>query len=180
MSSSGRNELVKIDEKVGSFSSPALVFNSIPQNFRALFVEGTLRSAIGAIVGNYVLYVNGDGGGNYCSQKTDAQAAGITAAEGITTAGLAMGYVAGNSGVTAGLASSMKLDIPEYTNNKFKTFHWENFGLYGTALTSQMILTVAGGVWKNTAAITSLDFRTSTGTDNWTPESRLTLWGLPA
>jgi hypothetical protein len=162
------NTFVKIATvTVGSGGASTIDFTSIPQTYTdlKLIFSGRLTNAVDV----YSLYPTFNGSGSSFSSKRFI--ASGTSRSSDTTGRLA-GLVQGTS-YTASIFGSLEMYIPNYTSSANKSFSvddvTENNG-------SAAYMNLLGGLWSNTAAITSISIGPSAGT--LAQYSTATLYGI--
>lgn len=160
-------------QTVGATSVATITFNNIPQTFTDLqvLVSGRLNNAA-AQTGFYV-YFNGSNTAVY--SDTYLQGSGSTAASSRESNNVAAIQVqTPANAATANTFGNSSLYIPNYAGSNFKS--WITDGVAeNNASTAYSNLTA--GLWRNTAAITSLSL-TSYGNGDWLQYSTFTLYGI--
>jgi hypothetical protein len=151
-------------------------FYNIPQTYTHLQMRVTARGTrAGAPSDLSYVRFNGDFGTSYNSHALRADGSSIAAA---AWTGTSFMYMADSSlpdaSSTANVFGSQVWDILDYTNtNKFKSvkmiFGWDANGSGHTG--------IASGLWRNTAAITSIDGG-GTANSNNAQYSRFDLYGI--
>ena len=141
-------------------------FTSIPGTYTHLRL--TYQGQVNAGYGNLFLRFNADTGANYDYQTMDGVGATASAGQTFATNYISIGLI----GVTVGGGT---IDIPNY---KATTLNKVAIGLgfmkYGTS-SGNMIALNHGGSWRNSSAITQLDFTTDSA--NFTAGTVVTLFG---
>jgi hypothetical protein len=174
----GTSAMKKIGEQAGSGGSAALVISSIPGTYRGLYVECKLRADVSAASNvTITLYINSDGSGNYNYQDVQVITSGVSASEARSAAGIFLGH-APDSTAPANSYGALRFWLPNYAGAHHKVVEAENYCYYVNSASGQ-IGHHSKGQWMNTAAITSIDIRSS-GTGLWSSASLMTLWGVPA
>ena len=170
-------------------SSPqgVITLGSIPQTYKHLQVRITGRtSRSDYTIEDINLQMNGDTGSNYTWHRMYSNPSVPTGGTATTAASTSATYI-NSVGIMATAASSTYMvggaiiDILDYTNtNKYKTVK----SITGTDLNQEQNSTgvsgfteLMGGNWMNTAAITSLSFSPTTGTNIIAP-THIALYGI--
>jgi hypothetical protein len=155
---------------LGSAQS-VITFSSISQSYTDLVLKISGLESTGS--GNwYTITFNGDTGANYSTTRIRSQ--GDTVSTGRTSNATSL-YDDGFSfalGVTANSHGNSEIYIPNYTANASKTSY-----LYNTTI-GQTFLTSVSGLWRNTAAITSITITTGFGSYNSVAGSSFYLYGI--
>ena len=157
---------------VGSGGSSSITFSSIPSTFTHLQVRSISRDGTGSGTfdngGN--LTFNGDTGSNYAWHALYGQGSTASATATINTNRVL--FITADSGSTANVFTAGVLDILDYTNtNKYTTTRQ----LMGEDLNGSGGLYFISGLWRNTAAITSI---TITSTNTYAQYSSFALYGI--
>jgi hypothetical protein len=153
---------------VGSGGASSVTFSSIPSTYTHLQLRGRCSNAYGSGNSNVSVYANSD----------------------TTTTNYYSHYLYGN-GSSAGASSSANslqtfqasgsstypsvfvLDLLDYTNtNKYKTFRT----LSGYDANGSGLMALTSALWKNTAAVSSLQFVAEDG--NWNAGTTFALYGI--
>lgn len=155
--------MIVIDEEVMASDAASVTFSAIPGTYRHLRVVFQCATASAAFI---LLRFNGDSGTNYDSQMLECHGATVTASAST-----------GNSFITTGFSNSATLgmsgtvDIPGYARTSFSHKH------------ARALAGMAGeywydnhGIWKSSAAITSVTFAPNTG--DFKAGTVFTLYGL--
>jgi hypothetical protein len=144
-----------------------ITFSSISGSYSHLLIVGTCRTDRANANDYLALRFNSDTGSNYDDYKWDTAGNGVNNAVNRLTAA----YVTGDS-ATAGRAGSFQIWIPDYART---TFHKN---VTGTSVSANNPNAAAyGGLWRNTAAITTIDLLPEVGT-NFKTGSVATLYGI--
>ena len=135
-------------------TATTISFTSIPGTYThlRLIYQGKVTSGYG----NFFLRFNADTGANYDLQTMDG--VGATASAGQT---FATNYI--SMGLIGGIVGGGTIDIPNYKGTTLdKIAIGQGYMTYGTS-SGQMIVLNHGGRWRNTSAITQLDFTCDAG-----------------
>ena len=152
-------------------SSNTITFSSIPSTYKHLQIRGLLKNTNGGAYDDPTyLQFNGDTGSNYNYHSVYGNGSGANAFNGSGTQIVAYGTPANNFTDIWGAAI---IDILDYTDtNKNTTTRWMNaFDANGSGS-----INFASGLWRNTAAVTSISLITSGG--NWANYSSFALYGI--
>lgn len=153
---------------VGSGGAPSVTFNTIPSTYKHLQIR-----AIAKAVNNdqgYFLQINGDTAANYNTHYMFGTGSGTpTSASNNTWGGIDVAVTSSSN------FSGMVIDILDYSDiNKNKTVRT----LSGNDNNGSGYIFFSSGLWRNTAAITSLTIRELLGGGNITEYSSFALYGI--
>lgn len=143
--------------------NPRVVFSSIPATYTDLQIVGCFMGSVEAYVG---VQFNGDTGTNYSSTFWANRDAGKQSTN----------RIAGGPtySATANDTCAVLIDINSYAQtNKYKTARVRN----ASAGADSVIF--SEGVWRNTAAISSIDIWSQTG-NNYAAGTSISLYGIKA
>jgi hypothetical protein len=140
-----------LSETVLSASQPDITISNLPQSYRDLSIQVIARCD-NAAVQNLLLRLNGDASTNY-----DWDQEGSTAGAATAQTGIRVGVVPG-TGVTANRAQGGSITIPAYTGTTFQKVVTSQF--YRPDNNSAE---PGAGLWKNTAAVTSITLVAAAG-----------------
>jgi len=157
---------------VGSTASTTIDFTSIPNNYTDLMLLCSLRTNSGGASSSVTLRFNSDTGTNY--KDKSLYGSGVVVFVGSDIYGTDEIYSGEASGDTS-LFSVTKVYIPNYAGNKYKVVQIES-GQEDNQTTAYTFL--GCGVWKNTAAITSISFRITSAGAGFPQYSTATLYGI--
>lgn len=167
--------MTKIDEVVLGAAAADITFSAIPATYRHLKVVFSGRGAAASSSRELRVRFNGDAGGNYDRESlrgNDTTAAAFTSAGGTYIGGM---EIAGDS-APAGRVGAVSIDIPDYRGTTFhKALLATCFAARGTTGPDLFVFTI-GGLWRSTAAITSVTLLLETG--NFMAGSVATLYGM--
>lgn len=162
----------------GTGSSDSITFSSIPAGYTHLQIRGIATVNYNSVdFGGVGIRFNGDSATNYSRhQLVSFRSAGVDYAQ--------SGGIANTAYTNAGIAylkisqsivGASIIDILDYNNtNKYKTVR----GLSGAEWNTAGGLMLGSGVWRSTAAVTSVTVFGQNG--NFGTESRFTLYGIKA
>jgi hypothetical protein len=155
-------------QTVGAGGASAITFNNIPQTFTDLMVVHSIRDSNSGAEHQYISF-NGSGA-NFSNTVVFGNGAAATSQRRTDNLLLSTNQ---SAATTANTFNSLQMYIPNYIGSNFKSFVMdcvtENNGT--TAYPS-----LTAGLWRSTAAITSLTF-TSAGT-LYVQHSTFTLYGI--
>jgi len=156
---------------VGTATS-TMTFTSIPATFTHLQIRGMLNGTASGTFGNARMGFNSDSGANYSSHNMYGYASATGAQSEVS--GNRMYYQVYTSlASTSSYVGVTVIDILDYANtNKYKTVR----SLNGIEFNTDGSLRFASGNWRNTAAITSIEFVIDSG--NFNVGSTLALYGI--
>lgn len=168
--------VTRIGQVVADGTSSTMDFQNIAGTYSSLQLVFWGRSSLAAVTDTLYMRFNNDSGANYdwANNRSNNSAVSSTF-QAADTNGIAIAVITGATG-TASLAASAVADIPSYAATAFyKTATIVNQEQHGvTAGTAN--LTIFGGTWHNTAAITRVTVRTASA--NIVSGSIATLYGL--
>lgn len=155
-------------------ASPAasITFSAIPGTYDSLQL---ILDCTGTAAGSPTLSVrfNGDTGANYNWQLLTGFDTTVQASASATATSMVIGSVAGSSSL---FPAMLKMLIPNYINTaKYKGATGTSYVNHTTAIGDGRSRTF-GGTWRNTGALTSLDFILSSG--NFATGSVISLYGI--
>ena len=155
---------------VGSGGSASIDFADIPQIYTDLLLVSSLRTSAAVNYQTNRMTINGSS--SNMTVKNVYGAGGSVGSAGITTYLLA-GYTLGSS-ATANTFSSHNMYIPNYSNSVYKSFNSESAAANNSG--TNYVLDFSGGLWSQTAAITSIQLTTENG--NFMQYSSASLYGI--
>lgn len=150
----------------------SIVLSSISGSYRHLHLRvaggtDTVAPELG------LLQLNADTGANYNSVRNDNTGTAFDGAAAAAATSIALGYIADPS---TNIATSIGLWINDYARTQWwKTVDWQGSGSYTNTAVGTRIK-VGAGIWRNTAAVTSLTLSLATG--NWAIGTVATLYGV--
>ena len=169
------NTYVAIATVTVSTSAPTTIeFNTIPTTYTDLLVKLSVRTSKGSVSDSLGIYFNGSSTG-YTTRSIVGN--GSTATSGFDT-GYTDAYVGESNadGATASTFSNQEIYIPNYQSSNNKSFFVDSVAENNA--TQGYNQTIAG-VWANTAAITSVRFRTFNTTNRtFNQYTTATLYGI--
>jgi len=171
------NSYESIATYVISSSTSSVTFSSIPSTFKHLQVRCFMKNTTGGTdpwAYSLQAYLNGDTTvGNYAYHRIRSDDGGSVVSDGGANGISYLGFIPGD-GVASVFTSSL-IDIIDYANtNKNKTFRAIN-GSNNNG-TNNGFMGFQSQLWKNTAAVNSLELRTSGG--NFAQYSHFALYGI--
>jgi hypothetical protein len=169
------NTYVAIATVTVSTSAPTTIeFNTIPTTYTDLLVKLSVRTSKGSVSDSLGIYFNGSSTG-YTTRSIVGN--GSTATSGTDT-GYTDAYVGESNadGATASTFSNQEIYIPNYQSSNNKSFSVDSVAENNA--TQGYNQTIAG-IWANTAAITSVRFRTFNTTNRtFNQYTTATLYGI--
>lgn len=156
---------------VGATSQATIDFSSIPATYTDLLVLCSLRNATASTAQNGWIKFNGSATG-YAYKYLDGNGAAASSGADDAATRIYIGQVDG-ANATASTFANIFIYIPNYASANYKSVLIE--GVQETNATTAYA-TASGGLWSNTAAITSISLETTAG--NYTQYSTATLYGI--
>jgi hypothetical protein len=141
-------------QTIGS-TAGGITFNNIPQTFTDLkIVVSTRDNNAGHIDGNIVRF-NGDTGANYST--TILYGSGTNAYSYRNSGATYIDYIAVNGNTsTANTFSNWEVYMPNYTSANFKQVNIDGVSENNSTTNDQQRQVLTAGLWRSTAAITSI------------------------
>ena len=157
---------------VGSGGAANITFSSIPSTYKHLQVR-VLAQDDTTSVGNLILQLNSDTGSNYTRHFITADGASVSASGSTAQTSIIAGQIYGNtpSSSIMGIAIWDITDYASTTNNKTVR------AIGGYDANGSGNIRLASGLWLNTAAITSIQLKTSGG-GAFSSSSIFSLYGI--
>lgn len=135
-------------------TASTISFTSISSSYTNLRL--TYQGKVTSGYGNFFLRFNADTGANYDYQTMDGVGASASPSQTFATNYISVGLI-------GGVVGGGTIDIPNYKGSTLnKVAIGQGYMLYGTS-SGQMIVLNHGGRWRNTSAITQLDFTCDAG-----------------
>lgn len=153
-----------------SASATSISFFSIPQTYNHLKLIGYMRGMSPVSFAVAGIRLNGDGGGNYHTQRVRASGSTVSSFENFSLTYWQVDIPGANP--TAGLYGTFEITIPSYKSISAKHAHWLNSCIVGGA--GGMLNQTGVGYWYNGAAITQIDI---VG-DTYAAGSHVSLYGI--
>jgi len=176
----------KLVEDFGDFESIATVsvtgataasieFTSIPAIFTHLQIRLMARSNRSAVVADSLhLQFNSDTASTYDDHYLIGDGSSASAAAETSVANISLYRIAG-AGAGANTFGVSVIDILDYTNtNKYTTVR----GLTGIDNNGAGVVSLGSGLWRNTAAITSIKLFPNSGSSSFVQYSTAALYGI--
>ena len=162
------NTYVAIATQTLASAAYTVTFSSIPSTYTDLVL--IMNATTTANTKNPVFRFNSDTGTNYSNTELYGDGSSAVSARKTSVSAIYGGAV----GVSGGNESTIICNIQNYSNaTTYKT------ALIKTASAFNSIDVVVG-LWRNTAAITSIDILTLSSGQNWSIGSTFTLYGIAA
>ena len=158
---------------LGTGSSATISFTSIPATYKHLQIRFIARVADTDVANNQFMQFNSDTGANYSWHLLEGDGA-ATSANGFASESKMLAGRISAATAAAGIMGVGIVDILDYANtNKYKTIKT----LSGQDRNGGGVARFDSGNWRNTAAITSIQFINSS-TTNYTTDSQFALYGI--
>lgn len=169
-----------IQRIAGTGSSRTITFSNIPQNYQhlQLRIMGKYTYSTLANSTSGSMSFNGDTASNYGFHRLTGNGSSVTASGSINQSDISIDNIAASSNATnANIMGVAIVDIHDYTSTtKNKTVR--NFtGFDNNSGTTNSNLFLSSGLWRSTAAITSITITCDT-TFAWTTASTFALYGF--
>ena len=159
---------------VGSGGSSTISFTSIPGTYKHLQVRGIGRTNRADVLDYYKIQFNTDTGSNYAWHQLYGSGETVGAQAGTTATEIRAFRVAGANDA-ANIFGGQVFDVLDYANtNKYKTVRGISGAHWNTSGASEF----SSGLWRNTAAITSVTVFGQNG--NFGTNSTFALYGIKA
>lgn len=166
----------KIDEQILASAAASVTFSSIPADYRHLRLVAVARGDTAANIVNVLLTLNADSGTNYDYQSETVATTADTVSNAFSQTSLLAGIIAAASAPT-NAPGSLDLSVLDYARTSFlKMVTSETFADGDTTSTANFAIVRTSGVWKSTAAVTSLTVAVSAG--NFAAGSIFELFGV--
>lgn len=157
-----------------SGTASTFTFSSIPSTFKHLQIRGIALS--NSIVNAFITF-NGDTASNYNHHWAGGDGTNANTNNGINQTYIVSGQTAFNTGSNA-IGAATIIDILDYSDtNKNKTLRALNGFDDNTSHAGYIPVTLSSGLWRSTAAITSVTLTVSGGY-NWIAGSQMALYGI--
>jgi len=154
----------------GTGSSGTITFSFIPATYTHLEIRQISRCTVGSSDCN--LRFNGDTASNYSWHRIMGNGTVVSAAAGATQTYIELPAI-GYSALLANTYGASVTSILDYANtSKYKTVR----SIGGHEDNTSGLVIVNSGNWRNTAAITSIELLTGSG--SWSTDSRFALYGI--
>lgn len=158
---------------VGSGGAASIAFSSIPQTYTDLCVLLSVRSNRASTNDSVALEVNG----STSSRSGRVLFADSSTAQSTTsTSEVAFAALTGNN-ATASTFSNISVYCPNYTSSNNKSFSADGVTENNLGVVESAFQSLNAWLWSNSAAITSLTFKSSTG-NNFVQYSTAYLYGI--
>jgi hypothetical protein len=170
------NTFIKIASiTVGSGGAANIDFTSIPQTYTDLMVVHSMRGANSGTISTVDVTFNNSTSG-YNNRSIFGTSTGVQPYAYLNLQYLWGGYYQGN-GTTANTFGNGQIYIPNYANSTLaKTILIDQVSENNSTSENAVFTTINGGLWNNTAAITSVKLKNEYG--DWLEHSTATLYGI--
>lgn len=152
---------------VGSGGAASITFSSIPQDYTDLRIKISGRTTNAYFRDSVEIRLN-SATTNYSSLNLSGQTS--TVSSGTQTAMYV--EIEGNVGTTNGIFGNAEIHIPNYASSDYKTIYTDAITLNDS--NNSNIAYLAGGLWSDTSAITSVTLISA----SWLQYSTATLYGI--
>ena len=159
-------------QTVGAGGASSITFNNIPQIFTDLLVVASVRGNHAYDAGNIQIRPNAALDNLSSTTHIVGNQNGISSYRNTSTSGWFTGTLPGTT-VTANTFASCQIYIPNYTSSNFKSAIIDSVSEANS--TTAMRLELVAGLWRSTAAITSLQFA---GDNQYVQHSTFSLYGI--
>lgn len=168
--------LVLISTNTLGGTAASVTFSSIPGTYKALMLHVVSRTnTAGTTAEELLLRFNADTGSNYDLQRISGGAATSTSEERFAQSSIFVGWST-SGGATASKFSAAEILVPSYASTSFhKPVRSTVAAIWGTS-TATMRASTNAGVWRSTAAITSITLLPSSG--SFAANSVFSLYGM--
>ncbi len=159
---------------VGGAGAATIDFTSIPSTYKHLQIRGIGRTARAAVDDGLYIRFNSDSGGNYVAHSLvgNGTTASSFLATSVTDTEIETYWMPGNN-ASASIFGTAVMDILDYADtNKYTVLR----SLGGNDRNGSGYLGLASGLWKNTAAVTSITL--IAGNSTWLQYSSFALYGI--
>lgn len=145
----------------GSSGSASFDFTSIPSTYTDLVLEFSVRTDYGSTFDGCLLRINGDTGANYSIRNVRGAGGGtITSAGSSGATNLFVGSIPGVN-ATSSVFQNAVIYFPNYAGSSNKSLLIDSVSENNNTTAYTLL---AGGLWSNTNAITSLKLYPEVGT----------------
>jgi hypothetical protein len=152
---------------VGSGGAANITFSSIPQSYTDLCLKISGRTSNAYFRDSVEVRLNGSTS-NYTSLNLSAQTSTVSS----NTATSIVVEIEGDSGTTTGIFGNAEINLPNYTSSDYKAVSIDTITTNNT--NNNNMLQIAGGLWSDTSAITSITLISA----SWLQYSTATLYGI--
>lgn len=161
-------------QTVSITSSGGFSFSNIPQNYKDLMLVCNVRHTAAQTTGYSIMFFNGNASSGYSRIYFYGTGSAVTSARD-TNYSQWYGIISPGASATSGIFSSAVIHLLNYSNtNTFKTIIERN----STDLNGSGFSMLSGGLYRDTAAITSIGGGAVSGT--YAAGTTFTLYGIKA
>ena len=162
-----------ISSQVLGSAAASVTFSSIPSTYKDLVLRVSARDD--STFENQVLDIKFNGTTTGYSYTYVGNSGGTAVSGGVSGSSLWRNYNINGGGATANAFGSSEIYIPSYTASQNKPM--SSFSVVESNDTTANMGAEAG-LWRNTAAITSIAIYASNGAYNWVTNSSFYLYGI--
>jgi hypothetical protein len=160
---------------VGSGGTSTITFSSIPSTYKHLQLRIHSRSARADAADGIALRFNSDTNTNYTWHTLRGDGSGVGSGNGLSQNEINLSYDFASNTAPSNVFGAGVIDIFDYANtNKNKTTR----SLVGNDRGGSGAIGTASGIWRSTAAITSLTLTSYWGANNFLQHSSFALYGI--
>lgn len=163
-----------ISSNVLTSTAASVTFSAIPSTYTDLVVRISARNNGANITRQLIMTANNDTATNYSTTYLYTDGTNIVTARDTSVANINDGVRQNGNNATANTFASVEIYIPSYTASQNKPI--SGFAAAEDNSTS-CFLVVSANLWRNTAAITSLEF-TNPSSDTFAIGSSFYLYGI--
>lgn len=165
-----------ISSNVLSSSAASVTFSAIPATFTDLVVRISARTTEAGPNDIIIYTLNGNTGSNYSQTTLIGNASNVISNRNTSAANIRAGYTSGAT-ATANTFGSTEIYIPSYTVTQNKQTGNSSVAENNSASTADTYINANAGLFRITAAITSVAF-TSINANNFVSGSSFYLYGI--
>lgn len=160
---------------VGPTSVSSITFSNIPSTYNHLHIRGIIKGSANNLGDNVNLIINNDTGSNYSSHLMLGN--GSVSETGSQSSATSIPFTESTNSFSSAtnMFSTFVGDILDYSStSKFKTTRC----FTGNDRNGDGRVMIRSGLWRNTNAITSLQFSLATGGTNFIQNTQIAIYGV--
>lgn len=142
----------QIAETILTGTASDIIFSSIPDTYRSLYITVFGRSDVGATSEFLRLQFNGDTGAHYDDQTLTGSATTPSALSASAVVSMRVGRVTGGTGV-AGVSSFTTIWVPDYARTAWQKCTLSSCSQKGSAGAGGMTVDLIAGMWRDASVI---------------------------